>query len=418
VKRLVPQGRGAATFAAALLIDAVGSGVFAPISLFYFTLTVGLGLSLTGTLLSVAALSTLIVPLWTGQLVDRYGARAVVLSAQLMQAAGFGAYLLVSDAVEMCAAAVLVAVGQRAFWSSVFTLVAGLAEASEEDSDGWFGLFGMVRAVGYALAGIATAAVIANGSSTAYSLTVGANAVSFLVTAPLLWQATRHTTAGAARPSGAGGYRVLLADRPYLVLIVINTVFALCSVFLTLALPLSVATMLPPGERWISAPLLVINTILLAVAQPFAVRFSRRFSRTAAMAVAGGCWALWALVYLAAFHLPTVFAVVMLVVGTLCYSAAELIHNPVSNALAGAAAPEDLRGRYLAMFQYSFTFAMILAPTFFAGLFSIGHQLPWAVLALLAALATSAIGRLGPHLPADAVNPAKAGYRSEELRSS
>jgi MFS family permease len=172
--------------------------VFAPISLFYFTLAVGLGLPLTGTLLSVAALSTLAVPLWTGRLVDRYGAPVVVLFAQLLQAAGFGAYLLVGNAAEMCAAAVLVAVGQRAFWSSVFTLVAALAEASEEDSDLWFGLFGMVRAVGYALAGIATTAVIADGSRTAYSLTVGANAVSFLVTAPLLWYAT--ATPLPARP--------------------------------------------------------------------------------------------------------------------------------------------------------------------------------------------------------------------------
>lgn len=73
-------------------------------------------------------------------------------------------------------------------------------------------------------------------SRTAYSLTVGANAVSFLVTAPLLWHATRHITTGAARPSGASGYQILFADRPYLLLIVINTVFALCSVFLTLAL--------------------------------------------------------------------------------------------------------------------------------------------------------------------------------------
>jgi MFS family permease len=353
------------------------------------------------------------VPLWTGPLVDRYGARAVVLVAQLVQAAGFGGYLLVRDAAGMCAAAILVAVGQRAFWSSVFTLVADLAEAGEEDSDGWYGLVGMVRAVGYALAGIATTAVIADGSAAAYSLTVGANAVSFLVAAPLLWWSTRHTT-GAVRPAGTGGNRALLADRPYLALVVINTLFALCSVFLTLALPLTVVTLLPPDQRWVSGPVLVINTILLAVGQPFTLRFALRFSRTAALAIAGGCWALWALVSIAAFHLPTVFAVIVLVLGTLCYSVAELIHNPVSNALASAAAPDELRGRYLAVFQYSFTFALILAPTFFAVLFSIGHQLPWAVLALLAALAALAAVRLGRHLPADAVHPPRtaAGARS------
>ena len=48
------------------------------------------------------------------------------------------------------------------------------------------------------------------------------------------------------------------------------------------------------------------------------------------------------------------------------------------NALAEAAAPAAVRGRYLAAFQYSFTVPGVLAPAVVA-LFSVAVWLPWLV---------------------------------------
>ncbi len=46
-----------------------------------------------------------------------------------------------------------------------------------------------------------------------------------------------------------------------------------------------------------------------------------------------------------------------LTVAVPCYSVAQLVHSPVSNALSADAAPVDIRGRYIAVFQYSFALA-------------------------------------------------------------
>ena len=69
--------------------------------------------------------------------------------------------------------------------------------------------------------------------------------------------------------------------------------------------------------------------------------------------------------------------------GTLLFTAAELVHAPVSMGLAAAAAPPAARGRYLATFQYSFTISSIVAPAFFATLFELATAAPWIALGLL-----------------------------------
>jgi MFS family permease len=89
------------------------------------------------------------------------------------------------------------------------------------------------------------------------------------------------------------------------------------------------------------------------------------------------------------------------------FAAAELIIAPVANALAASAAPDHLRGRYLAIMQYGFAIAQVVAPTFFTALYARGRAWPFFALAVLAALAGAVIARssLGgnrsaPKLPA------------------
>jgi MFS family permease len=83
----------------------------------------------------------------------------------------------------------------------------------------------------------------------------------------------------------------------------------------------------------------------------------------------------------------------VLVAATALFAAAELMHAPVSMALASALAPAGSRGRYLAAFQYSLTISGVISPAFLLTLFQGQHGLPWlavgvmnvgAILALIA----------------------------------
>jgi hypothetical protein len=76
-----------------------------------------------------------------------------------------------------------------------------------------------------------------------------------------------------------------------------------------------------------------------------------------------------------------------------------------------AAAPRELRGQYLAAFQYAFTAAGIAAPAIVA-FFSLGTWVPWLVVAAAAACAGLGLPFLAPFLPRHAVlaqEPALAG---------
>jgi len=388
-------------FFAATSIDALGTGLFTPMSLLYFARVPEIPLATVGVLLSVAAAVTLPLPVLVGQAVDRFGARSVVILAQFAQALGFFCYLAVSGPVSLVLAAMLVSCGQRAFWSAVFTLVADLSERDGTTPDRWFALVGMAQTAGYGVGGLVSGLLLAGATDDLFRLVVLANAVTFVAAGVLLLfvRAGRRQQRAAAE---RGGYRVLLADRPYQALIATNTVFALCSVFLGIALPVYLVDgVAAPG--WLLGPLLVGNTILLAVGQTVAVRLVKPLSRVRALVIAGALWTVWAIASALAVEVPAGVLVPYLAVCMVFYAVAELIHAPVSNALAAAAAPAELRGRYLAIFQYSFTIAMVLAPGLFTVLFTAGRTLPWLALGVLAAVGTIAMSALERRLPAHAL---------------
>jgi len=62
-----------------------------------------------------------------------------------------------------------------------------------------------------------------------------------------------------------------------------------------------------------------------------------------------------------------------------------------------------VRGRYLAVFQYSFTFASIIGPVFFTSLFGAGRAAPWIALGLIDCASAAAIVALERRLPVQAL---------------
>lgn len=397
-------------FFAALTVDALGTGMFVPLSLLYFARVPKIELATAGVLLSVAAAASLPVPALTGHLVDRFGPKPVVVGAHLLQAAGFACYLAVSGPVTLLLAAVAVMCGQRVFWSSVFSLVAELAGQHDRKHDRkhdggraperWFALVGMAQTAGLGVGGLVSGSLLNVGTEAVFRLAVLGNAASSLF-AGLLVLLVR--VAGEHRADGAdGGYRVLLADRPYLGLIATNTIFALCGMFLSLAMPVYVADALS-APVWIVGPLVAGNTILLALGQTTAVRLVRGLARTRVLVISAMLWAVWGVASALALAVPAGVLVPYLAVSTLCFTAAVMLHAPVSTALASEAAPTGQRGRYLAVYQYSFAVATVVAPGFFSVLFTAGRPLPFVALSVLALLGAAAVLVLERRLPRSAL---------------
>jgi hypothetical protein len=81
------------------------------------------------------------------------------------------------------------------------------------------------------------------------------------------------------------------------------------------------------------------------------------------------------------------------------FAGADVLHAATGNALAASVAPVVGRGKYLSYWQYSFTFASVLVPAFFAQLFEVRQELPWVTLSVLALVAAATIVVLERMLP-------------------
>jgi MFS family permease len=392
-----------------LVIDSAVNGLFVPLSMLFLSTSSGTSLIEVGALLTTAGLLSLPLPLWIGRLVDSRGPKPVVLVAQLLQAAGFLGYLAADNAGMILVAATLVSLGQRAFWSSAFTLVSNL---SDNDPGGhsrerWFGIIGSLRAAGYGVGAIVAGVALSANSAGVYRAAIGVCACLLLAACLLVRWGIGGTGAAPVQArrdgpgpaeSGPGGYRILWADRPYLALMGLNTVFALCNVMLSIAFPLFIFRQLPT-LTWAVGPLLAMNTVVQVVLQGPVVRLIRPLPRHKSLCLAGVLWAGWACLTAAPLWIPPGLWVPCLVAAVVCYSGAQLVHSPVSNALSADAAPQDIRGRYLAVFQYSFAIAGVAAPLLFSLLFTESSAAPWAALAGLALMTVPGMLILARHLP-------------------
>lgn len=385
----------------ALGIDNFGSGLFLPLALVYVTQVVGVPLAVAGTAVTLGTVGGLVVPPLAGRLVDRIGPRAVVIGAQLLQAAGAGAYLLADGAGPVVVAAVLLATGQQLFYSSLFVLIADVAGDVPKDRP--FAEVGMVRAACFGLGGLVAGALLTWLGTTGYRIALVLDAGTFLVAAVIL-----ALFVHLARPHREHSERTVkvLRNRPYLALILFSGLFGLSLDFFLIGTPVFVLDRLH-GPAWLPGAILALLTVLTSLGGTLALRLTARLTRIAAMRVGSALFAAWCLVSLGVLLVPGDWRVVYLLAATLVFAAGDLVFGPRSGALAEAAAPPLARGRYLAAYQYAFTVAQVIAPAVVA-LFSVADWLPWVLVGACAGLAVAGLGTLGHRLPASAVAPGQS----------
>ena len=398
----------------ALGVDNAGSGLFLPLVALYATRVVGLPLAQVGLLLTAGTVVGLAAPLVAGRLVDRAGARTVVIASQLLQAAGLGAYLLAEGALGVALAAALVAAGTQTFYSALFALIADVAPPGPRDRS--FALVDMVRTACFGAGALLAAVLLSVVDTQALRLVVALDAATFVIAACVLLgvRTSAHSapvpapavstpapaTSSASAPPAAGS---VWQDRPYLALIAVAALLGLPTDFFLVGFAIYALDILET-PRWLPGVGVGLLTAAGATLAAVVVAATATWPRTRAMAAGGWCLAAWAAATAAALILPTSWTVPWLLAASVVLAAGSLLTGTRANAIAEAAAPPHRRGRYLAAFQYAFTLAGLGASALVSA-YAIAPWLPWAVVLLAALIATTCLPALSRHLPTHAVHP-------------
>lgn len=393
-----PQTQGTSRFLLVLVIDALGSGVYLPLSLLYFQ-GMGLTLPMIGSIVTIAACCTLPLSLITGNLVDRFGARRLTASSQLIEAVGLLGYLFVHSVPMVFLMAVLVTAGNRMFYAAQTTLVVDLALPHERDR--WYGLVGAIRSLGSGMGGLLVGLVLSMNHPDLYRVLIGGSALCYLVAGGLLWRLSEPGARLAPSILPVESWAVW-KDRVFLGFLIGNLAFPLCGLMLAIALPVYLPQAIH-APAWVLGPALALNALLVISCQTLVVRFLEPHRRTRVLAMAALVWCLSCSLFVLALIIPHLLLVPYLLLVVALFTLASLIYTPTASALVADFGPRALRGRYLATYEFCWGVANALTPVLFTVLYALTPALPWMVLAGMIAASGMLMLWLERRLPTQAV---------------
>jgi len=382
-----------------MAIDSVAAGVFQPATIIYLLATTQLGLPTIGTALTVAGLLALPVGLWTGRAVDELGPKPVLMLSNVAQTVGVAGYLVLHSFWGVVLCAWVASSGRNVFFGTFGVALSAIAGPGERER--WFGRISGIRNLGQSAGGLFAAAALAFGTHTAYTALIALTAASFLVAVPFMRKVPRPAHEAGAPAVVRRSWATVLRDRRYWIVVAHWMTFAFSGKVLIVAVPVYAAVVLGlPG--WVAGAAFTLNTLMVGFGQNSVVRRLDGRVRSRVMAVSHLGYAVGYVVLLGASLVHGVVAIGVVMLGVAVYTVGEMIGWPVSSALAAEAAPAEVRGRYLALFQMSGSSVGAAAPVILSGLLAIGAAATWLPLLGVCGAGVGLATLAGRHVPAAA----------------
>ncbi|MEV7076063.1 MFS transporter [Streptomyces sp. NPDC093990] len=331
------------------LVDRIGSGLWASVSVLYFTYVSDLSLAQVGTLAAAAgAIGIAGAPLG-GKLADRFPLTRILLIVQLVRAVASCALLTTQNYALLIAFSAVGGLGDRA--ASILTKLYATRVAGP-DRVRYQAFHRTVANAGWALGGLSAAAALTLGTTTAYQWLLAGDALSFVASALLTLRcgeppSPSRTVVTSKHPVPAAGPANPWRDRTYLAYVATETVLFLDDAVFKVGLPLWIAhaSNAPNGL----APLLMVlnNVMVVALQVPLA-----RFGTTTAAArklllPLSATFALGGVAMALAATGGTLTAIALLTAAATAFTTAEMLHATISWELSVALAPDTAQGAYL-----------------------------------------------------------------------
>ncbi|MEH0938245.1 MFS transporter [Micromonospora psammae] len=367
LRRSLPRRPEARRILLGTLLSAIGRGLTLPFLFIYLTDVRGLSDPRAGLVIGWYGAVTLALSPLGGTLIDRFGARRVVLPCLLVEAVGTGSLALVDSTASAFVVVTLIAIGSSAIWSGQSTILASLT--ADDERQRVYGLNFALLNLGIGIGGLTSGAIVDTSRPVTFELIYLLDAVTYLMPALILLSLPhvghRLSTAGGAGGAGSGGYLTVLRDRPFRRLVIFGLVLTTCGyaqieVGFT-AYAVRVAEVTPRVVAWA----LAANTVTIVLSQLLMIRRIEGRSRTRALALVGVVFAAaWLVLGAAGLIGPenALAAALGVVTCAAIFGFGETMLSPVMPALTNALATDELRGRYNAMSSMIFGISGVIGP--------------------------------------------------------
>jgi MFS family permease len=418
---LLPSDPGLRRFAAANLVNTVGSGMYLTGSALFFTRVIGLSSGQVALGLGIATAVGLGLMVVCGKLADRVGAKPVYLALLLLQAMAMAGYVFLDDFTGFVVVAVISGVADRGISGTVGALVHVVAPPAERLTAR--AQLRTATNVGLGCGTLLAGVALSIDTPEAYKALILGNALLFLVAAALISRVPARAPLkrnGSGSGASAAPVPRPIRDRGYMAVAAANGLLSLHVSTLSFALPLWVVTR-TSAPAWSISLLVLVNTVLVVLLQ---VRVSRSAAtlpaavgqaRRAGLLLALSC----GFMFLTP-HLPAMMVVPTLVLWAVVFTLGELAQSSSGFYFGFELAPDAAQGAYQSVFALGPGIMRSLAP----GLLSLvvlehgsaGWLLLGALFAAAGILTAACAQRAGLRSAADSMDvvgvPAAAARRT------
>ncbi|MFD5634224.1 MFS transporter [Streptomyces sp. NPDC127077] len=331
------------------LVDRTGSGLWAAVSILYFTYVAGLSVAQIGTLVAVAGAVGIAGAPLGGRMADRLPLTRVLIGLQLLRAVASFALLTTDNYALLVAFSAAGSFGDRA--ANVLTKLYA-TRVSGPDRVRYQAVNRTVANAGWALGGLVAAGALTIGTTAAYQWLLTGDALSFVAVALATARcgeppsaartiATSKDPVPTTRPSGPW------RDRTYLAYVATETVLFLDDAVFKVGLPLCVAHS-DQAPHGLAPLLMVLNNVMVVTLQVPLARLGATTAAARALLVPLSAFSALGGVLLALSATGGAMAVTLfLTAAAIAFTVTEMLHATVSWELSVALAPDSAQGSYL-----------------------------------------------------------------------
>jgi len=388
-----------------VFIDRLGGFMLYPFFALYLTQKFDIGMSTVGILFAIFSVSGMVGSALGGAIADRMGRKVVIIFSLILSslsALGMGFAPTIGIFIAVVAiVGTLSSIGHPAHEAVVADLL-----PPEKRAEG-YGIIRVVFNLAVIIAPPIAGLLIANSYLTLFIV----DAVISLISAGIVLLALPETKPQAhpnAKPETMKqtftGYGRVFKDTPFLAFIAVTVLMTL--VYMNMNSTLGVYLRDQHGLPELSYGWLIsINAIIVVLFQFWVTRRLEKYKPMLMMAAGTLLYAIGFAMY---GFVPT-FA--LFVIAMIIITIGEMVVTPFQQSLVASFAPEDMRGRYMAVSGLTWSISFTVGP-YFAGLIldSGNPNLLWVFCGIVGMIATLGFIMLNKvhHSPAPAVEPAAA----------
>jgi MFS family permease len=344
------------TLIGAAFIDRLGGALIYPFLALYVTQKFQVGMTQVGIIFLIFSLASLVGNLFGGAMTDRFGRKKMLLFGLVTSGLSSLTLGLISDFRLVYPTALVVGLLSNTAGPAQQAMVADLLPVHQRTEG--YGVLRVIANLAITI-GPAIGGILATSS---YLLLFIGDALSSLITAGIVFAALPETMPeSSAEPSdqslsgSIGGYRNALRDWVYIAFLAISTLMVLVYIQMNSTLSVylrDVHNVTPKGF----GAILSLNAGMVVLFQFWVTRRISRYRAMALMAFGSLFYALGFGMYgFVSSYALFLAAMVIITIG-------EMLVTPTAQGLVARLAPENMRGRYMALYGLSWIFPNALGP--------------------------------------------------------